>query len=343
MPIFLKGKTKYVKNLIDRTEHCLTTGHFLKFLQSKGIGSVSDYVIQFECPIPRPTCKVCNKPAKQEGVDGIDWKFSSTCGDKECAIEMRRRGRKALTKEQEAESVRKRNETFAKNPELLKRRSQLAHEANLKVGNDKLTGYERTALKRKQTLAEKYGRTDYANWEKSKQTWEEKTADEIRAHGNKVREAWENKSHAQKKDEIDRRRVTNIIRYGMECPGNMHLFKGYSEKAASLFKHIDTNSDAEFKPKCREFSINGKLFDFRLGNNLIEFNGDYWHANPKKYGHDFQVGRSRKRSAQQIWEADARKIALAEANGYRVKVVWESDYKKDPEKVIKECVEWLKN
>ena len=49
------------------------------------------------------------------------------------------------------------------------------------------------------------------------------------------------------------------------------------------------------------------------------------------------------RSAQQIWEADQKKIALAEENGYQVKVVWESEYKKDPDKVVKECAEWLKN
>ena len=47
------------------------------------------------------------------------------------------------------------------------------------------------------------------------------------------------------------------------------------------------------------------------------------------------------RSAQEIWEADAAKIALAEQHGYKVKVVWESEYKKNPQKVVEECIRWL--
>lgn len=42
-----------------------------------------------------------------------------------------------------------------------------------------------------------------------------------------------------------------------------------------------------------------------------------------------------------IWEADAVKIKLAEETGYQVKVVWESEYRKDPDRVIKECAKWL--
>ena len=347
MPIFLKGKARYVKNLIDGTEHCLTTGHFLKFLQSKGIESVSDYVIQFECPSPRPVCQVCGKHAKQEGVDGVDWKFASTCGDKECAIEMRRRGRKALTKEQEAESVKKRNETFAKKPELLERRNQLAHEANLKVGDDGLTGYERTALKRKQTLTEQYGRPDFANWQKTKQTWEQKPIDEIRAHGDKMRAAWGNKSQEQKKDEISRREKTKLQKYGI--PGWKLAFnrsRGRRSKLSDNFcalvqHHI--NEPLIFGAK--ELNLSNNFYDLTHARTkkIIEFNGDYWHANPLKYSANESFSMKGGRSAQQIWEADQKKIALAEENGYQVKVVWESEYKKDPDKVVKECAEWLKN
>lgn len=338
MSIFLKGKSKYITSPFDGKVYNITTGHLARHLIN--INIPIEVFITDHLGVIRDMCQCCNKPAAFKGTEGLKWKWWTTCGDKLCAIELRRRGRKAVTKEQEAESVRKRNETFANNPELLKNRSKLAHEANLQIGEDGLTGYERTAKKRAETLTKKHGRSDYANWEKTKQTWSKKSDDEIQIHSNKIRNSWNSKSDAQKQKEIQQRKATNMHKYGMECPGNLHLFKGYSEQAASLFRKID-DGQAEYKPKCREFSINGKLFDFRRGSKLIEFNGDYWHANPKKYSEDYQVGRSRKRTAQQIWEADAKKIKLAEDSGYQVKVVWESEYKKDPQKVIRECTEWL--
>ncbi len=345
MPIFLKGKAKYIKNLIDGTEHCLTTGHFLKFLKSKGIESIADYVIAYECPNPRPVCQACGKFAKQEGVDGINWKFASTCGDEECAIEMRRLGRKAVTKAQEAESIRKRNETFAKEPNRFKNMQQRAHEANLKIGEDGLTGYERAALKRRQTLTEKYGRPDFANWQKTKQTWEEKTDEEIKGHGKKVREAWENKSQEQKKDEILRREKTKLQKYGI--PGWKIAFNGSRGRRSKLSDNFCAQIQQHINEPLifgsQELNLNNNFYDLTHAQTkkIIEFNGDYWHANPEKYSSDQIVSMKGGRSAQQIWEADAKKIAIAEQHGYQVKIVWESEYKKNPEHVIKDCIEWL--
>lgn len=81
--------------------------------------------------------------------------------------------------------------------------------------------------------------------------------------------------------------------------------------------------------------INNQDYCLTSGHNakhVIEFNVDYWHANPLKYKSDFEVGRSRK-TTKEIREADARKIQLAESHGYEVKIVWESEYKKNPKKL----------
>jgi hypothetical protein len=40
-------------------------------------------------------------------------------------------------------------------------------------------------------------------------------------------------------------------------------------------------------------------YDFRIGKKLIEFNGDYWHANPIKYSSDFLM-KTKNKTAQQI-------------------------------------------
>lgn len=346
MPIFLKGKSKYVKNMIDGSEHCLTTGHFLKFLQSKGIKSVTDYVLQYECPAIRPVCAVCGKHAKQEGLNGVEWKFASTCGDKDCATEQRRRGRKAVTKEQEAESIRKRNATFAKEPERFENMQRAAHEANLLTGEDGLTGYERTAVKRKATLLEKHGREDYANWAKTSETWANKSDEEIKVHGDKIRESWANKSDEEKRDEIERREKIKLVKYGK--PGWKIAYDASGGRRSAIAEEFCCNVQASAATIWlifgqHEFSLNGKYFDLTAPDKkkIVEFNGDYWHANPNKYAnHD--IMRNGKTAAE-IWEADAKKIAMAESHGYRVKVVWESDYKKNPKKVIEECMNWLKH
>lgn len=59
---------------------------------------------------------------------------------------------------------------------------------------------------------------------------------------------------------------------------------------------------------------------------VIEINGDYIHANPKKYkatdviripGHVY--------TAQEKWDRDQRKIDYLQSKGYKVYVIWESD------------------
>ena len=93
----------------------------------------------------------------------------------------------------------------------------------------------------------------------------------------------------------------------------------------------------------REYSISGKYYDLtdHTSRRIIEFNGNMWHAHPNRFASDDIVPISRK-TAQQVWDADAAKIKLAEDAGYQVRVVWESDYKKNPKKVVEECIKWLK-
>lgn len=81
-----------------------------------------------------------------------------------------------------------------------------------------------------------------------------------------------------------------------------------------------------------QFKIGPFYFDFLIKENiLIEFNGDYYHCNPKLYPegpiHTAQYVRI---------EADARKKRLAEEKGYTVIYVWEWDFNNDIEKVKKQ-------
>lgn len=84
----------------------------------------------------------------------------------------------------------------------------------------------------------------------------------------------------------------------------------------------------------------GYLFDFCLNNKLIEFNGDYWHANPLFYGPmSFIKGKNKK--AKDIWEYDNIKINTAKYQGYDVLVIWENEYKTNKEETINKCIDFL--
>jgi hypothetical protein len=80
-----------------------------------------------------------------------------------------------------------------------------------------------------------------------------------------------------------------------------------------------------------QFIIEGKSFDFYLPkyNLLIEYNGDYWHCNPEIYGEDYYNKKKRMKSTD-IWIYDSKKVELSKKYGYNLEVVWERDYKINP-------------
>lgn len=82
------------------------------------------------------------------------------------------------------------------------------------------------------------------------------------------------------------------------------------------------------------------VYDIVLGSKIIEYNGDIWHANPELYDESF-VNPISKLTATNIWNKEAHKEAVANSHGYTILRVWESDYKKNKEKVIKECISFL--
>lgn len=84
------------------------------------------------------------------------------------------------------------------------------------------------------------------------------------------------------------------------------------------------------------------LVDFSFNNKIIEFFGDYWHANPGKYSSDKMfIRRKGNRTAKEIWEEDTIRISTLQQAGYDIMIVWESDFRRDPEKVISKCQKFL--
>jgi hypothetical protein len=71
-------------------------------------------------------------------------------------------------------------------------------------------------------------------------------------------------------------------------------------------------------------------------NLIIEYNGDYWHCNPKKYNSDY-FNKKKGKYAWEIWEYDKNKLELIKNYDYNLEVIWEDDLKNN-DKIIKHII-----
>jgi G:T-mismatch repair DNA endonuclease (very short patch repair protein) len=71
-------------------------------------------------------------------------------------------------------------------------------------------------------------------------------------------------------------------------------------------------------------------------NLIIEYNGDYWHCNPKKYKSTY-FNKKKNLFAWEMWEYDKNKLELIKNYGYNLEVIWESDLK-DNNKLLKNII-----
>lgn len=150
-----------------------------------------------------------------------------------------------------------------------------------------------------------------------------------------------------------------LKKYAEVCEKKMFSLKTYSNISQKLFKLVDSKlgtaaDESRWESKNFEYElyINAEndikriiKVDYYLNGHIIEFNGDFWHANPKFYSADDKLPRpgSQYTTAKNIWKRDALRKKALEALGYRVMIVWENDYHTDAESVIADCVKFLKD
>jgi G:T-mismatch repair DNA endonuclease (very short patch repair protein) len=67
---------------------------------------------------------------------------------------------------------------------------------------------------------------------------------------------------------------------------------------------------------------------------IVELFGDYWHMNPVKYASTVRHSLMGK-TADEVWSRDERKLKDLRDQGYEVVVVWESDWRHDPDACVK--------
>ena len=132
---------------------------------------------------------------------------------------------------------------------------------------------------------------------------------------------------------------------------NTHTFEGHqSIIAKEFFVHlIERGHLIEFncflnKEYTRNFKELGKTFAFdfvhKSSKVIIEFQGDFWHGNPKIFERD-NILPYNKKTYSEIWDNDLIKKNAIESCGYKVIYVWESDYIKDPNNEINKCLNFI--
>ena len=157
-----------------------------------------------------------------------------------------------------------------------------------------------------------------------------------------------------------------IQKYG-EKKG-LEIFSNRQQKwLQSLYQNFQSNGDGRSKQSkfakeiikycCKKINMsipkkekyiywkktnNAFAYDFMYKNKIIEFQGDYWHCNPKLYDKDF-YNKVKQKTAQEIWEYDKNKLECANFYGYDVLYVWEYDYNNDKEKILQKCIDFLAN
>lgn len=143
---------------------------------------------------------------------------------------------------------------------------------------------------------------------------------------------WQSTLNAKSEKEKLRINKLKLFKGGSISKGELQLFD-------ELVKHgIDCRKQHAILKNSTQYYV----YDIIYKNKIIEYNGDYWHASPKKYKEtDIIKFPNKSIPVNEIWIKDKEKIKFAESQGYKVLVVWESNFRLNKEKVIKECIQFL--
>lgn len=124
---------------------------------------------------------------------------------------------------------------------------------------------------------------------------------------------------------------------------NNHISNSEKLFVEELERFIEQDLDYSYKTKqyCVYGNNKANFYDIVHNNRAIEYNGDYWHCNPKTFAKNYHHSVANK-LAKEIWQEDTNKInLLKKERNIECLVVWESEFLSDPTKILKECKEWI--
>lgn len=147
----------------------------------------------------------------------------------------------------------------------------------------------------------------------------------------------------KKENEGVRKKVENTLlkKYGVKNAFALAKHINLSKPQKELIEYLKNNTNYTIYYDFSIYTKNEKLYkvDILLKeiNQIIEFNGTYWHADPRFYDENYYVKRKQKTS-KQIWQEDQKRLKDLEEMGYKIKVIWEYDYKTNKDIVLTELI-----
>lgn len=120
-----------------------------------------------------------------------------------------------------------------------------------------------------------------------------------------------------------------------------------SNKADNLFEALRLLDDGDIRCIENEYMIYDSQHTFAYDYTnltkmkIIEFNGNFWHANPLEYYDENEILYEGK-SVKDIWERDRIKLELARTKGFDVMIVWEYEWDDNSTETFSKILKFLK-
>ena len=140
-----------------------------------------------------------------------------------------------------------------------------------------------------------------------------------------------------------REKVKNTLleKYGVKNAFALAKHISLSKPQKELIDYLKNNTNYTIFYDFPIYNKEGKLYKVDIlikeTNQIIEFNGTYWHADPRFYKEDYLVKKKQKIS-KQIWEEDQKRLNDLVEMGYKVKIVWEYDYRLNKQNILTELI-----
>jgi len=204
----------------------------------------------------------------------------------------------------------------------------------------------------KSTILDKYGSYE-AKFAKSWKTYEEKTGythnmrnpESVKLNQEHRISTILSMSKEQKENWVFKRKEThkkNGTRIFGEIQSRKFIFKHYSDQEIELFDTLKLKTNLEMLYGENQkilFKENGYfMIDCYIPskNMVIEYNGDYWHANPVRYNKNSVMNFPKGQFlAEEIWKKDKNRIEhIKKELNCSIVIVWEDEYINNKEQTI---------
>jgi len=129
------------------------------------------------------------------------------------------------------------------------------------------------------------------------------------------------------------------------------FFRRYSKISEKFFNDLQNNINNRLyfgkNEKWIRYNKNkGFYVDLLCKNKIIEFNGNFYHANPKFYTADsvIKISNAKILTAEQIWKKDKFKNKMLQSLNYKILIIWEDDLSKEEyNKTLIKCIKFLQD